>query len=90
MLLGKIAHSVKDIMNVLKTNKDGNPAAERPEDYLLTKTDLADRLRVKPRTIDNWMAEGRLPFLKLGKTVRFFWPTVMDSLRQHQVGGGGN
>jgi excisionase family DNA binding protein len=76
-------------MNVSNINKDGNPAAERPEDYLLTKTDLAERLRVKPRTVDNWMAEGRLPFLKLGKTVRFSWPTVKESLLRFEVGGGG-
>ena len=79
-------------MNVSNINKDGNPAAERPEDYLLTKTDLAERLRVKPRTVDNWMKLGRLPYIKIGGgqrgTVRFEYSAVMDSLRQHQVRGG--
>jgi excisionase family DNA binding protein len=77
-------------MSVTQTHKDGNPAAERGEDYLLTKLDLAERLRVKPRTVDNWMVEGRLPFLKLGKTVRFFWPAVKESLLRFDVGGGGH
>ena len=77
-------------MSVTQTHKDGNPAAERGEDYLLTKIDLAERLRVKPRTVDNWMAAGRLPFLKVGKTVRFFWPTVKESLLRFEVGGDGH
>jgi excisionase family DNA binding protein len=77
-------------MSVTQRHKDGNPAAERGEDYLLTKTDLAERLRVKPRTVDNWMAAGRLPFLKVGKTVRFSWPAVKKSLLRFEVGGGGH
>ena len=77
-------------MSVKQTHKDGNPAAERGEDYLLTKTDLAERLRVKPRTVDNWMAAGRLPFLKVGKTVRFSWPAVKKSLLRFEVGGDGH
>ena len=77
-------------MSVTQTHKDGNPAAERGEDYLLTKIDLVERLRVKPRTVDNWMAEGRLPFLKVGKTVRFSWPAVKKSLLRFEVGGGGH
>ena len=75
-------------MSVTQTHQNGNPAAERGEDYLLTKIDLAERLRVKPRTVDNWMAAGRLPFLKVGKTVRFSWPAVKKSLRRFEVGGG--
>ena len=77
-------------MSVTQTHKDGNPAAERGEDYLLTKIDLAERLRVKPRTVDNWMAAGRLPFLKVGKTVRFSWPAVKKRLLRFEVGGGGH
>ena len=75
-------------MSVTQIHKNGNPAAERGEDYLLTKIDLAERLRVKPRTVDNWMAAGRLPFLKVGKTVRFSWPAVKKSLLRFEVGGG--
>ena len=77
-------------MSVTQIHKNGNSAAERGEDYLLTKIDLAERLRVKPRTVDNWMAAGRLPFLKVGKTVRFSWPAVKKSLLRFEVGGGGH
>ena len=81
-------------MSVTQTHKDGNPAAERGEDYLLTKIDLAERLRVKPRTVDNWMKLGRLPYIKIGGgqrgTVRFSWPAVKKSLLRFEVGGGGH
>jgi len=38
---------------------------------LLTKPDIANQARVCPRTVDYWMKQGWLPFLKLGKSVRF-------------------
>jgi predicted site-specific integrase-resolvase len=59
---------------------------------LLNKDQLAQKLGVSARSIDAWMKLGRLPYLKIGGgqrgTVRFEYSAVMDSLRQHQVGGG--
>jgi excisionase family DNA binding protein len=41
-------------------------------DDFLTKEGVAKLLQVSTRTIDNLMAKGALPFLKLGhRTVRF-------------------
>ncbi len=61
---------------------------------LLNKGQLAQKLGVSARSIDAWMKLGRLPYLKIGGgqrgTVRFEYSAVMDSLRQHQVGGGGH
>ena len=61
---------------------------------LLNKGQLAQKLGVSARSIDAWMKLGRLPYIKIGGgqrgTVRFEYSAVMDSLRQHQVGGGGN
>jgi excisionase family DNA binding protein len=37
----------------------------------LTKRDIATHLKVSTRTIDEWMASGVLPFVKLRGTVRF-------------------
>jgi excisionase family DNA binding protein len=37
----------------------------------LTKKELAEFFSVRPRTIENWMKAGRVPFWKIGKTVRF-------------------
>ena len=54
---------------------------------LLTKNELAMKMCVKLRTIDNWMKDGRLPYLKIGKTVRFEYTPVMEKLKTYELGG---
>ena len=39
---------------------------------------LAQRMSVSPRTIQSWMRQKRIPFLKLGKCVRFD-PAAVDA-----------
>jgi excisionase family DNA binding protein len=50
------------------------------DDCLLTKRELAQKLKLSRRTIDYWMRDGRLPYLKIGKTVRFQWRQVLEKL----------
>jgi excisionase family DNA binding protein len=57
------------------------------EDKLLTKDQLAEKMCVKRRTIDNWMKVGWLPYLKIGKTVRFEFSSVMEKLKSYELGG---
>lgn len=40
-------------------------------DSLLTVVEVAEYLRVKPRTVYQWVWRRRIPFLKAGATVRF-------------------
>ena len=41
-------------------------------DRLLTKNEVADRLRVEPRTVDTWRLEGRIEGVQLGpKVIRY-------------------
>ncbi len=54
-------------------------------DRLLDKHGLAERLSVSTRTVDCYMRAGRLPFLKIGKTVRFRWADVMEKLSDCRV-----
>jgi excisionase family DNA binding protein len=49
-------------------------------DNYLTKREIAQRLRKEPRTIDNWMRRGILPYYKLGRTVAFKWSDVQAHL----------
>ena len=58
---------------------------EHTSDCLLTKKQLAARLGVSPRTVDQYMRSGRLCFLKLGKTVRFRWADVLEKLGSYRV-----
>jgi excisionase family DNA binding protein len=60
-------------------------AIERASDDLLTKRQLARKLQIAPRTLDLWMRKGRIPFLKLGKSVRFRWQDVLEKLSAYRV-----
>ena len=52
---------------------------------LLTKRDIARELQLGRRTIDVWMRQGRIPFLKIGKTVRFRLSDVLEKLQTFRV-----
>lgn len=45
--------------------------AARPNISVLTINDLSDRWKVPKATIYNWVSQGRLPHLKLGRCLRF-------------------
>jgi len=54
---------------------------------LLTVAELADRLRLRPRTIQLWARVGRIPVLRpTPKVVRFDWIAVLASLTQGNPG----
>jgi len=58
---------------------------EHVSDDLLTKRQLAPKLQIAPRTLDLWMRKGRIPFLKVGKTVRFRLADVLEKLDAFRV-----
>ena len=55
-------------------------ASVLPLTEFLTKRELAALLKVTVRTLETWLREGRLPFIKVSKSVRFHWPTVLAHL----------
>jgi hypothetical protein len=54
-------------------------------DRLHTKRELAVKLRRSPRTVDLWMRQGKLPYLKIGKTVLSRWSDVLEKLSAFRV-----
>ena len=46
---------------------------------------LAPKLRRSPRTIQAWMKAGKLPYLKVGKSVLFRWSDVLEKLNAFRV-----
>lgn len=54
-------------------------------DRLLRKRELAAKLGIAVRTLDGWLKKGRVPHLKLGKSVRFHWPDVLAKLQTFRV-----
>ena len=55
---------------------------ERASDGLLNKRGLAPKLQISTRTLDDWMRKGRIPFLKVGKSVRFRLADVLQKLNE--------
>ena len=49
-------------------------------DDLLTQEEIAARLKVTVRTVARLQHDGVVPFILLGKAVRFNWPTVVSHL----------
>ena len=64
-------------------------SAEHDTDHatggLLTKPEVAVKLRRSRRTVEVWMREGKLPYLKIGKTVLFRWRDVLEKLNAFRV-----
>ena len=60
-------------------------AAENRDEFV-TKKELAKRLSMAVRTVENWQRNGVLPFIKARKIVLFNWPEVVAHLRaNHRV-----
>jgi excisionase family DNA binding protein len=61
-----------------------------PDGYLL-KDEVASRLRITTKTLERWMREGIVPFIKLGKrrraSVLFRWDRVQEHLETEFAGG---
>ena len=52
---------------------------------LLRKRELAEKLAISKRTLDVWMHKGRIPFLKVGRSVRFRLSDVLEKLGEYRV-----
>lgn len=58
--------------------------AGRTRDYL-NKLELAERLGLTRRGVEELMRRRKIPFLTLGhRTVRFFWPAVERALSKFE------
>ncbi|QQL43706.1 helix-turn-helix domain-containing protein [Sulfuriroseicoccus oceanibius] len=57
------------------------PQITKHDESLITTRELARRLKVTERTIENWRRDGRIPALKIGRAVRFLWSDVIDALK---------
>jgi excisionase family DNA binding protein len=54
--------------------------------HLLSKKELAVAIGVSARTIDNWIAQKRIPFLRLSaRLIRFNLERVMTALARYEI-----
>ena len=54
---------------------------------LLDKVETAQRLRISLRTLDNRIKAGTIPFVRLGKLVRFIPSDIEKFIEAHKIGG---
>ena len=69
----------------------GTSAEPQAVEKLLTKRDVAARLRKTTRTVETWMAIGHIPYYKIGRSVLFRWSDVESFLdANYRVCAGGH
>lgn len=71
-------HVIMNSIHELATN-------DRASVGLLRKKELAQQLAISKRTLDVWMQKGRIPFLKVGRSVRFRLSDVLEKLQTFRV-----
>ena len=59
-----------------------NTQKNAPESAYIDKKELAKRLHKTPRTIEIWMKQGLLPYIKLGRSCLFNWQRVVSHLEE--------
>jgi hypothetical protein len=69
-------------MNLPPKEAQGQPLLA---DEILDKPKLAGRLDKSVRTIDAWMKRGKLPYIKVGRSVLFRWGAVLEKLEGFRV-----
>jgi len=55
---------------------------------LLTVPEAAQQLRISIRNLNYRMKSGQIPYLKIGKSVRFLQGDLARFIDQHRIGGG--
>lgn len=74
------------VLNLMdKIIRERGSAATKTDstDVALDKTQVAGRLNISLRTLENWMAASDIPYWKCKKVVRFYWPDVEAHLRRN-------
>jgi hypothetical protein len=53
---------------------------------LISKRELGQTLGISPRTVDSWLAQKRIPYLRLStRLLRFNLQRVLDALSRYEI-----
>lgn len=55
-------------------------AAQLFETQILTYDELSKRLRIPRRTIERYVSKDQIPHNRIGRSVRFYWPAIVEWL----------
>jgi excisionase family DNA binding protein len=62
-------------------------AAITTDDRLLTEKEAAEYLRIKVRQLYNWRVSGLIPYIRLGKALRYRKSAIDGALERFTRGG---
>ncbi len=54
---------------------------------IMTTDQICEAFGISKSTLNNWRKEKGLPFIKVGRTVRYDYPAVVEWLKKHEVNG---
>ena len=81
----KAAAEMSDTANVVAEPPSLAPTAT---EGWVGKMEVAQHFKISRRTVDNWMSNGCLPFIRLGRNVRFKLSQVDEAMhRRHGIQG---
>jgi len=58
------------------------------EDRLLTEKEAAEYLRIKVRQLYNWRISGLIPYIRIGKALRYRKSAIDQTLARFTMGPG--
>ena len=62
-------------------------SATPADDHLLTEPEVCDYLRIRPRQLYTWRKQGLIPYIKIGKALRFRKAAVDAALERMKIVG---
>ena len=72
-------------MKLAAVTASGQPIERLADEILLDKRETARRLNKSVRTVDAWMKRGRLPYIKVGRSILFRWGAVLERLESFRI-----
>ena len=60
------------------------------DDRLLTEKETAEYLRIKVRQLYNWRVSGLIPYIKIGKALRYRKAAIDQALERFTMGRNEN
>lgn len=75
---------IRKVLTKPGTRPIGQPADTHPD--IMTAAQAARYLSVEEKTIRNWTSEGRIPFKKLGSSVRYRKKDLDEALEKDAIG----
>ena len=75
----------KRIRGTCHSPRMSSESSVSPVEGLITKREVARRLRKTPRCIELWMRARYIPYIKIGRSVLFDWSAVLASLSRFEI-----